>query len=58
MACLAITSPIVLGLTVIYCTLLLLVLWGLLRVKEGKNRQLYTVSVVVAAKNEQQSIAE
>ena len=58
LACLAITSPIVLGLTVIYCTLLLLVLWGLLRVREGKNRQLHTVSVVVAAKNEQQSIGD
>ena len=49
-------SPIALGLTAIYCALLLLVFWGLFRLREGRNQRLHTVSVVVAAKNEERSM--
>jgi cellulose synthase/poly-beta-1,6-N-acetylglucosamine synthase-like glycosyltransferase len=52
----SIISFVVLVLTGIYCALLLLVLWGLFRVREGRNQRLDTVSVVVAAKNESGSI--
>ena len=51
-------SPIVLGLTAIYCLLVLLLLRGLHRIRPGRNTEQYTVSVVVAAKNEEQAIGD
>lgn len=49
-------SPIVLGLTTVYCGFLLWILWGLFRLPEGRSERLHSVSVVVAAKNEERSI--
>lgn len=49
-------SPVILGLTAVYCAFLLLILWGLFRVREGRNQRLQTVSVIVAVKNEEQLI--
>ncbi|KPL18888.1 MAG: hypothetical protein AMJ92_05720 [candidate division Zixibacteria bacterium SM23_81] len=49
-------SPIVLGLTLVYCGFLLWILWGLFRLSEGRSQLLHSVSVVVAAKNEERSI--
>ena len=49
-------SPIVLGLTIIYCGFLLWILWGLFRLPEGCNQRLHSVSIVVAAKDEERSI--
>jgi len=52
----SIISPVILGLTAVYCVFLLFVLWGLFQVREGHHQRLHTVSVVVAAKNEERSI--
>jgi cellulose synthase/poly-beta-1,6-N-acetylglucosamine synthase-like glycosyltransferase len=49
-------SPVALGLTALYGVFLLWILWGLFRVQKGQNQRRYSVSVVVAAKNEERSI--
>jgi biofilm PGA synthesis N-glycosyltransferase PgaC len=54
---LAIISRIVLGLSALYFVLVLLALAGLFRLKPGGNRCHHRVSVVVAARNEQNRIA-
>ncbi len=56
MSPLAIISVIVLGLSVIYSCLVIILLGGLFRLRQGKNRHRYQVSVVVAARDEQDSI--
>lgn len=55
---LTIISTLVLALVAIYFLLVLMALWGLLRLKPGWNQKLYSVSVVVAAKDESGTIAE
>ncbi len=56
MSPLTIISFVVLGLSVIYSFLVLLVLGGLFRLRRGRNQHRHPVSVVVAARDEECSI--
>ena len=56
MSPLTIISLAVLGLSVIYSFLVLLVLGGLFRLRRGRNQHRHQVSVVVAARDEERSI--
>ena len=43
-------------LAMLYCIILTGLIWGIFRLKTGKNQKRYTVSVIVAARNEKDHI--